>query len=184
MLVQRTVKVQHCSAVWTHAVIVNHRGVAVRHRQPSRSERCGSLPVACANCYPPTEQPSVSDSRWREKHQRKRDHGQNATKRRPDVRVHIPNLVMASGITSVLSERPLKHANQKTERSKILNPEYNICRDQPTSRASPLRINTLLFAVLSDKAQAKIVAFTADSRHGKRSLSRVAAFESFAFVPQ
>ena len=48
----------------------------------------------------------------------------------------------------MLSERPLKPADQKTERGKILNPKYNICRDQPTSRASPLRINTLLFRVL------------------------------------
>ena len=48
------------------------------------------------------------------------------------------------GITSVLSERPFKLADQKTERGKMLNPEYNICRDQPTSRASPLRINDLL----------------------------------------
>ena len=31
-----------------------------------------------------------------------------------------------------------------TERCKVLNPEYNIFRDQPTPRASPLRINTLL----------------------------------------
>jgi len=31
-----------------------------------------------------------------------------------------------------------------TERGKILNPEYNIFRDQPIPRASPLRINTLL----------------------------------------
>ena len=48
----------------------------------------------------------------------------------------------------MLSERPLKSADQKTERSKILNPEYNMDRDQPTSRASPLRINTLLFGGL------------------------------------
>ena len=51
-----------------------------------------------------------------------------------------------SEITSKLSERPLKSADQKTERGKILNPEYNICRDQPTSWASPLRINALLSA--------------------------------------
>ena len=50
----------------------------------------------------------------------------------------------AGWITSELSERPLKFADQKTERGKILNPEYNIYRDQPTSRASPLRINDLL----------------------------------------
>ena len=50
-----------------------------------------------------------------------------------------------SRITSVLSERPLKSADPKTERGKILNPEYSIFRDQPTPRASPLRINTLLF---------------------------------------
>ena len=31
-----------------------------------------------------------------------------------------------------------------TERGKILNPEYNIFRDQPIAGASPLRINTLL----------------------------------------
>ena len=43
-----------------------------------------------------------------------------------------------SGITSKLSERPLKFDDQKTERSKTSNPEYNIDRDQPTSRASPL----------------------------------------------
>ena len=30
------------------------------------------------------------------------------------------------------------------ERSKILNPEYSIDRDQPASRVSPLRINDLL----------------------------------------
>ena len=51
-------------------------------------------------------------------------------------------------ITSVLSERPFKSADQKTERGKILNPEYSMDRDQPTSRASPLRINTLLSSVL------------------------------------
>ena len=55
-----------------------------------------------------------------------------------------------SRITSVLSERPLKSADQKTERGKILNPEYNINRDQPTSRASPLRINTLLCRVVGN----------------------------------
>ena len=33
---------------------------------------------------------------------------------------------------------------RKTERGKISNPEYSIFRDQPTPRASPLRINTLL----------------------------------------
>ena len=36
-----------------------------------------------------------------------------------------------------------------TERGKILNPEYNIFRDQPIARASPLRINTLLYRVCS-----------------------------------
>ena len=45
----------------------------------------------------------------------------------------------------MLSERRTKSADQKTERGKELNPEYNIYRDQPTSRASPLRINTLLY---------------------------------------
>ena len=49
-------------------------------------------------------------------------------------------------ITSKLSERPLKLADQKLERGKVLNPEYSICRDQPTSQASPLRINDLLSA--------------------------------------
>ena len=52
------------------------------------------------------------------------------------------------GITSVLSERPLKLADQKTERGKILNPQYSIDRDQPTSRASPPRINTLLYSLV------------------------------------
>ena len=44
----------------------------------------------------------------------------------------------------MLSERPLKYADQKTERGKILNLEYSIYRDQPTSQASPLRIHALL----------------------------------------
>ena len=44
----------------------------------------------------------------------------------------------------MLSERPLKYADQKTERGKVLNPKYNIFRDQPIAKASPLRINTLL----------------------------------------
>ena len=49
----------------------------------------------------------------------------------------------------MLSERPLKLAVQKTERGKISNPEYSTCRDQPTSQASPLRINDLLSCVFS-----------------------------------
>ena len=57
-------------------------------------------------------------------------------------KVRVENFI--GEITSKLSERPLKYADQKTERGKILNPEYSICRDQPTSRASPLRINVLL----------------------------------------
>ena len=36
-----------------------------------------------------------------------------------------------------------------TERGKTLNPEYNIFRDQPIPRASPLRINTLLCGVVT-----------------------------------
>ena len=47
-------------------------------------------------------------------------------------------VLLTSDITSALSERPFKSADQKTERGKILNPEYNIDRDQPTSQASPL----------------------------------------------
>ena len=54
-----------------------------------------------------------------------------------------------SGITSKLSERPLKLAGQKLERGKMLIPEYSTDRDQPTSRASPLRINDLLSRVSS-----------------------------------
>ena len=54
---------------------------------------------------------------------------------------------LLSVITSVLSERPVKLADQKTERGKILNPDYNIFRDQPTAGASPLRVNTLLCSV-------------------------------------
>ena len=53
-----------------------------------------------------------------------------------------------SRITSKLSERSIEFADLITERGKILNPEYNICRDQPTSRASPLRINDLLSTVV------------------------------------
>ena len=44
----------------------------------------------------------------------------------------------------MLSERPFKFADQKTERGKVPNPEYNIFRDQPIAGVSPLRINTLL----------------------------------------
>ena len=47
-------------------------------------------------------------------------------------------------ITSKLSERAIEFADQKMELGKILNPEYNIFRDQPIAGASPLRINTLL----------------------------------------
>ena len=54
-------------------------------------------------------------------------------------------IALGSTITSVLSERRNQFADQKTERGKVLNPEYSIDRDQPTSRASPLRINTLLY---------------------------------------
>ena len=39
-----------------------------------------------------------------------------------------------------------------TERCKILNPEYNIFRDQPIPGASPLRINTLLSGVFCFEA--------------------------------
>ena len=56
-----------------------------------------------------------------------------------------------SCITSVLSERPLRLADQKMERGKMLNPEYSICRDQPTSQASPLRINDLLSRVIPEQ---------------------------------
>ena len=56
-------------------------------------------------------------------------------------------------ITSVLSERPFKLADQKTERGKILNPKYSIDRDQPTSQASPLRINTLLSRVVNSNSK-------------------------------
>ena len=49
-----------------------------------------------------------------------------------------------SRITSKLSERSIELADLITERGKILNPEYSICRDQPTTGASPLRINVLL----------------------------------------
>ena len=54
-----------------------------------------------------------------------------------------------SRITSVLSERPLKYADQKTERGKRLNPEYSMDRDQPTSQASPLRINVMLYGAFN-----------------------------------
>ena len=50
----------------------------------------------------------------------------------------------SNGITSKLSERSIEFADLITERGKILNPEYSICRDQPTTGASPLRINDLL----------------------------------------
>ena len=62
----------------------------------------------------------------------------------PNLKAKVVVPYCLSLITSVLSERPLKSADQKTERSKVINPQYSIDRDQPTSRASPLRINTLL----------------------------------------
>ena len=62
-------------------------------------------------------------------------------------------LDFSSRITSVLSERPLKLADQNTERGKAVNPEYNINRDQPARWASPLRINTLLCPVFSNPRQ-------------------------------
>ena len=48
------------------------------------------------------------------------------------------SLPRLSVITSKLSERAIEFADLITERGKILNPEYSIDRDQPTSRASPL----------------------------------------------
>ena len=56
-----------------------------------------------------------------------------------------------SGITSALSQRPKKSADLRMERSKVINPEYNIARDQPTSRASPLGINALLSGDVSNR---------------------------------
>ena len=58
----------------------------------------------------------------------------------------------------MLSERPLKYADQKTERGKILNPEYYIYRDQPIAGASPLRINTLLYSEVRHWEDSKLEA--------------------------
>ena len=55
---------------------------------------------------------------------------------------------MKPRINALFSERPLKIADQKTERGNVLNPEYNINRDQLTSLVSPIRINTLLSRAL------------------------------------
>ena len=64
--------------------------------------------------------------------------------------------ILGRWITSKLSERPLKSAELITERGKILNPEYSIDRDQPTSRASPLRINDLLSTVYRIECQLSV----------------------------
>ena len=52
----------------------------------------------------------------------------------------------AHNVRVIRAAKPI--CRRTTERGKILNPEYSICRDQPTSRASPLRINALLCAGL------------------------------------
>ena len=64
-----------------------------------------------------------------------------------------------SGITSKLSERSIEFADLITERGKILNPEYSIDSDRPTSRASPLRINVLLY-------DGELIVYSLDSRIG------------------
>ena len=66
--------------------------------------------------------------------------------------VDLDDWSIFSGITSKLSERPLKLADQKTERGKVINPEYSIFRDQPIAGASPLRINTLLSCRLRNRS--------------------------------
>ena len=64
--------------------------------------------------------------------------------------------MLLSGITSKLSERSIEFADLITERGKIINPEYSICRDQPASRATPLRINDLLSPLLATGFGAEI----------------------------
>ena len=54
----------------------------------------------------------------------------------------VPQYGEVDNVRVIRAANPV--CRRTTERSKILNPEYNIFRDQPTPRASPLRINTLL----------------------------------------
>ena len=44
------------------------------------------------------------------------------------------------------------------ERSKVLNPKYNIDRDQPIAGASPLRINTLSYSEVRNWGDSKLEA--------------------------
>ena len=87
-----------------------------------------------------------------EQNAQKRNEDQNGSQAKLRFVVHDARsagiCLAGSRITSVLFERPFKSADQKTERGKVLNPEYSINRDHPTSRASPLRINTLLYSVV------------------------------------
>ena len=60
-----------------------------------------------------------------------------------------------SVITSKLSQRAIEFADLITERGEVLNPKYNIDRDQPTSWASPLGINVLLSRVRQKEENSK-----------------------------
>ena len=96
--------------------------------------------------------------------------------RRPSQCVRFPLVISidhrASGITSVLSERRTQFADQKTERCKVLNPEYNICRDQPIAGVSPLRINTLLCGAVRANALLKAIRASRSSNRSRLYHSR------------
>ena len=56
-----------------------------------------------------------------------------------------------------------------TERCKVLNHEHNVFRDQPTSRACPLRIKTLLFRVPCHHGEMPTVGPTSNLGKGAKS---------------
>ena len=72
--------------------------------------------------------------------------------------------VFYSRITSKLSQRRAKPADLTMERSKTINPKYNIDRDQPTSWASPLGINVLLsddhFTLRKNQIVASVIKYS------------------------
>ena len=61
--------------------------------------------------------------------------------------VHCLEFRKPHNVRVIRAAKPV--CRRTTERCKVLNPEYNIFRDQPTPGASPLRINTLLSRDLS-----------------------------------
>ena len=69
-------------------------------------------------------------------------HRNQAEKRKSNVENEHCSVLQGNNVRVVRAAKPV--CRRMTERGKILNPEYNTNRDQPTTGASPLRVNALL----------------------------------------